>query len=281
MSRIYGYSDSVYDVYNDLNNSKILKYNKDNNKTTWDDVINSVNDIDFYIPIEFKKSMENNKIRILRVPSIFNKNTIISTPTEEDEDPTIIFPSRSAKEEYKKELVYFIGVLLREVNCDNMPDLYNIPIEYNDVLPLILEYLYLKNNNLERVFSHQKIHELYVTSNLYVRSFNNYKKIQELTYNSRYLPRKDYEKINELEKDSLKKFEDLTLEYLIPLSSLDVSLQLIDNYNSIDFKKLIKDLYNNYNNDRKEYINDLGIDSYGFKRVKEEIEKYKVKSLKK
>ena len=281
MSRIYGYSDSVYDVYNDLNNSKILKYNKDNNKTTWDDVINSVNDIDFYIPIEFKKSMENNKIRILRVPSIFNKNTIISTPTEEDEDPTIIFPSRSAKEEYKKELIYFIGVLLREVNCDNMPDLYNIPIEYNDVLPLILEYLYLKNNNLERVFSHQKIHELYVTSNLYVRSFNNYKKILELTYNSRYLPRKDYEKIKELEKDSLKKFEDLTLEYLIPLSSLDVSLQLIDNYNSIDFKKLIKDLYNNYNNDRKEYINDLGIDSYGFKRVKEEIEKYKVKSLKK
>ncbi len=281
MSRIYGYSDSVYDVYNDLNNSKILKYNKDNNKTTWDDVINSVNDIDFYIPIEFKKSMENNKIRILRVPSIFNKNTIISTPTEEDEDPTIIFPSRNAKEEYKKELIYFIGVLLREVNCDNTPDLYNIPIEYNDVLPLILEYLYLKNNNLERVFSHQKIHELYVTSNLYVRSFNNYKKILELTYNSRYLPRKDYEKIKELEKDSLKKFEDLTLEYLIPLSSLDVSLQLIDNYNSIDFKKLIKDLYNNYNNDRKEYINDLGIDSYGFKRVKEEIEKYKVKSLKK
>ncbi|MBR1386311.1 MAG: hypothetical protein IJ568_05735 [Bacilli bacterium] len=281
MSRVFGYSDSVYNIYNDLNNSKILKYKKDNNKTSWDDVINSIKEIDFYIPFEFKKNMKNNKIRVVRAPSLFNRNTIISTPTEENEDPTIIFPSRSAKEEYKKELVYFIGVLLREVNCDNMPDLYSIPSEYQDVLPLILEYLYLKNNNLENVFSHQKIHELYASSGLYVKAFNDYKKIQELCYNSRYLPRKNYEIISELEKDSLKKFEDVTLEYLIPLSSLDVSLQLIDNYNSIDFKKLIKDLYNNYDKDRKEYINDLGIDSYGFKRVKEEIEKYKVKSLKK
>ena len=96
MSRVFGYSDSVYNIYNDLNNSKILKYKKDNNKTSWDDVINSIKEIDFYIPLEFKKNMKNNKIRVVRAPSLFNRNTIISTPTEENEDPTIIFPSRSA-----------------------------------------------------------------------------------------------------------------------------------------------------------------------------------------
>ena len=278
MSRIMGLSTDVYNVYKRLNDVKIVHYKKDLHNTTWENIIGVEKDIEMYIPESAKEHFKENKITIVKSP--FKRNTIASIPTEKGETPTIYFPSMNAKEEYKKELVYYLGMLLREENKDKESDFYNIPSMYQDVLPLLLEFVYLDNMNFSQIFSIQKLHELYISSRAYIKAYNDNKKIEEINYNSKYLTGDQYEKIHNNYKKYLETFENVTLDYLIPLASLDATLQITDNKDKYDLKEIINTLYENKDNDRTKIINDMGIDTYRFNRLNKEIDKYKVKSLK-
>ena len=279
MSKLIGLSTDVYNVYKRLNDEKIVHYKKDLHNTTWENVIDVEKDIEMYIPENAKERLKESKITIVKAP--LKRNTIVSIPTEEGDVPTIYFPSFNAKEEYKKELVYYFGMLLREENKDKEADFYNIPSMYQDVLPLLLEYAYLDNMNFNQVFSIQKLHELYISSRDYIKAYNDNKKIEEINYNSKYLTREQYEKVYNNYKKYLETFENVTLDYLIPLASLDATLQITDNKDKYDLKEVINKLYENKDNDRTKIIRDLGIDTYRFNRLNKEIDKYKVKSLKK
>ena len=59
------------------------------------------------------------------------------------------------------------------------------------------------------------------------------------------------------------------------LSSLDGMLQIIDkNYSIDEYKKLIEELVKNEDFSRSSILYDRGIESYGYRRLRKEIEKF-------
>ena len=66
------------------------------------------------------------------------------------------------------------------------------------------------------------------------------------------------------------------MNQLVELSSLDGTLQIIDkNYSTEEYKELIEELMINSDENRSSILYQRGIESYGYKRLRKEIEKYK------
>lgn len=177
----------------------------------------------------------------------------IYSSAESDEN-VIFFRTKQMREEYKTDLVYYIGDLLGRKNNDIIQDQYDISCQYNSLLPLLIEYLYLKEEGKEDVFSDRNISDLRMNAKEY---------------------RKIYEKVKLF--PFLFSEENLlnnTLLYLIPLSSLDATYQIIDNYGNDKDKLiyLIQELIDNENHNREEIINKNNINTYGFKRLRKEID---------
>ena len=65
-----------------------------------------------------------------------------------------------------------------------------------------------------------------------------------------------------------------TLLYLVPLSSMDATLQLIDKYkdDKDEIRYLIYELVQNESHNREEIMAERNIDTYGFKRLRKEID---------
>ncbi len=271
MSRLYGKSLDVYSFSRYLNDLNVLDYKKDNTKTSWDEVIDCPSKIEFYLPDSALKIIENNPIRIVNSPFVIKSAYLLS----DKEEPTMYFSRIHAIEEYKRELVFFLGEMLSSVNKDKKYTDNDIPSEYSNVISLILEYLYLKEVGKDDIFSIKHINELKYNAKRYAKSYKNFQDIR-FSDKNRELFLYDYDensKENEEFNKTESQFLNVTLENLMPISSLDAVLQLIDrNLDKNSIRELLNDLILNQDNNRQAIINSIGIDSYGFKRLRKEID---------
>ena len=171
-----------------------------------------------------------------------------------EEENCIIFNTKQMIEEYKTDLIYFIGDLLRRKNLDYMQDEHDIMCQYSDVLPLLIEYLFYKEQGKVDTFSERNLSDLALNSKSYVKLYERFNRHQN--------SKKEYELLNN------------TLLHLIPLSSMDATLQLIDKIgnNKDELVLLIQSLIDNKNHNREDIINERNISTYGFKRLRKEID---------
>ena len=168
-------------------------------------------------------------------------------------DPTIIYPSKKIREEYKRELIYFIGDILRTINLDLLPDKFDLKCQYASVIPILLEYLYLKESGNLESCSLKYLSELRDNAIDYIRLYEKFKKHENIYDTGTFLM--------------------ASLTYLVPFASMDATLQITDKYidDKEKIKELLGELIENKENNREKIILKNNIDTYGFKRLRKEI----------
>ena len=275
MSRIYGRAYDVYSITKDLEETKLPKYKKDNTKTSWDEIEITPEKIEIYLPDKAIDFLASKKTKIMKTP--FLKFTLTQIPEEENEERFIKFPSLTPKEEFKRELMFYMGMLLSSYNKDNPNEKYGIPNEYDDTLPLLLEYLYLKYVNKEDKFSIKHLNELQSYQKDYITFYDDYQDFQDLRRKARfaYLSQEKYEKFQALCIDKENEITSLTNDSIIQLSSLEGVLGIIELLDKEDIKTIIEKLMINEKYNRSEVLKEYGIESFGYKRLRKELEQYK------
>jgi len=275
MSRVLGKTQEIINICDYIQESNIQKFERNNKKTTWDSIENTFNTLSFYLPDSAIDYLKEDKIVIKKNP--LRKYTFISIPENSNEKRLIRFPSLGAKEEYKRELSFFLGLLLSSYNEDE-ENMYEISGEFDNFLPYILDYLYLKSDNKESDFSLKYLDK--------IKNYTKYYKAYNEEYNNFYDVTKEasfeftengYQRYI---KDCQKKDEELskfTIENMNMLSSLEAVLQLIDEILSEkELKLLILKLMLNGDKNRRYILNDYNINVNGYKYLKKELNKYKV-----
>ncbi len=249
MSRLYGRTTDIYSISKYLMENYNRKYEKDNTPISYDDLEKTFEIIGKYLPEDGKKYLADAEIEVSW--NLFTKDTIYSGYGEEKN--AIIFPTKQLKEDYRRDLVYFSGDLLRRINLDYMPDFQDIRCQYSDVLPLLLEYLFLKELRKEDRFSDRHLQDLKLNAKEYIKIYEAFKEFPKHFSEERFLSN--------------------SLLFLVPLSSMDVTLQLTDDIieDSDELKSIIKELIDNEHHNREEVINKRNLDTYGFKRLRKEI----------
>lgn len=278
MSRLYGRAFDVYQTSIELKNSNLEKYKEDNKKISLDELINSTDVLDIYLPESAIDYIVNYPIHIVKSPLVPRNMTQL--PTLLERHATIYFKGIYLKEEQKRELSFFLGSVLSMMNPDELPKENNLPCEYGDTLSLLLEYLYLLENNKEDRFVIKHLNELKWNAERYSKIYETYQKhlLSSRENELSIVSEKTLSKIEDFNYRYEKDFLKSTLDFLVPLSSLDGVLQIIDNTKTKEgFKNIIELLYNNPDNNRQELLNDYGIDSYGYKRLRKEIESKRIK----
>lgn len=251
MSRLYGRINDVYNISRYMQENYHGKYKKDKTPTTGIELENAPALLVPYLTDDIIRYLDKLEINIAW--NFFIKDTVYSGVGEEKN--VIIFPNKTVQEEYKRDLIYFIGDLLRRLNLDYMPNEQDIRCQYSDVLPLLLEYLYLRECDQEERFSDKHLSDLNLNAKHYIRLYEIFKKYNKLLSEDTFLRN--------------------TLLYLVPLSSFDATLQISDEIanDKEALRSLISELIENPNHDREEVIAKRNIDTYGFKRLTKEIDR--------
>lgn len=250
MSRLYGRVDDVYNISNYLIDNYSGKYIKDGRKISNEELENCIDTVIPYMTKEQINYINDCDIKIYW--NSFIKDTVYSgVDTEQN---SIFFKTKEMKEEYKLDFLYFIGDLLRRKSLDYLPEEFDIKCQYSDLLPLLIEYLYLKESNKEERFSNKNIKDLKMNAYYYKKIYERYQKYPFL-YSEESMLRN-------------------TLLFLVPLSSMDATLQIVDKYgnNKDEMINLIQELFINLNHNREEIVLKRDIDTYGFKRLRKEID---------
>ncbi len=271
MSKLYIRSLDVFQTSRLLVESKLQKYKTNNNKISLDEFIDSSFAIRDYLSDNAKEVLKDNHIKIVFNP--FNFKSGLYMPKSIEDHQTLYFPHFTPTEEDKRIFNFSIGTILSNFNPDNPTDLLTIPDEYSDVLSFLLQYLYLKEENKEDTFSIKHLNILKRYAKRYIKTYD--------SYNRDLLKRNDVDcdfindKIQLYNDEQEKKFLIATLNLLIPFSSLDGTLQIIDKIqDKNELRKLIELLVNNEYRNRQKILYDRGIESEGYKRLQKEIEKY-------
>ena len=278
MSRLYGRAFDVFQMSNSFKNYKIPKYNEDNKKVSLDELINSTDVLDLYLPQSAIDYIVNYPIHIVKSP-IIPKNAS-EFPNINNPNATIYFKGINFKEEQKRDLVFFLGCVLSQINPDELPKENNLPCEYGDILPLLLEYIYLKENNKEDRFLLKHFNSLKFNAEKYQKVYEDHQKhlVSDTNKELSYYSEKEYSKREEYNKSIEDTFLKNTLTMLVPFSSVDGVLQVIDTFKTEkELKKIIELIYNNENNNRQELLNSFGIESYGYKRLRKELDNWRIK----
>lgn len=278
MSRLYGRAFDVFQMSNSFKNYKIPKYNEDNKKVSLDELINSTDVLDLYLPQSAIDYIVNYPIHIVKSP-IIPKNAS-EFPNINNPNATIYFKGLNFKEEQKRDLTFFLGCVLSQINPDELPKENNLPCEYGDILPLLLEYIYLKENNKEDRFLLKHFNSLKFNAEKYQKVYEDHQKhlVSDTNKELSYYSEKEYSKREEYNKSIEDTFLKNTLTMLVPFSSVDGVLQVIDTFKTEkELKKIIELIYNNENNNRQELLNSFGIESYGYKRLRKELDNWRIK----
>ena len=275
MSRLYGRAFDVYQISNYLNGKKIPKYNEDNSKISIDELIDSSAILDLYLPQSAIDFILEYPIHIVKSP--FIPRNMSSFPTKENPNATIFFKGMNFKKEQKRELNFFLGSVLSNINPDELPKKDNIPCEYGDILPLLLEYLYLKETNQEDRFLLKHLNSLKYKASNYSKLYEKYHRfLATNNWNELdYMTQEQLDRIEDNNKRMENEFLKNTLTMLVPFSSVDGLLQILDKIKTKEeLKELINVLYENKNNDRQEILKEYDVSSYGYKRLRKEIDEW-------
>ena len=249
MSRLYGRTPDIYNVSKYIMENYNGKYQKDKTKISYDELEKSRDRLEIYLPESVIDYLKNTQIDVSW--NLFIKDTIYSGYGEARN--AIIFPTKQIKEDYKRDYVYFIGDLLRRLSLDYIPDEFDIRCQYSDVLPLLMEYLFLRDCGKENRFSDRHLQDLKLNANEYIKIYERFE--------------------NNKESSNEQLFLRNSLLYLVPLSSMDATLQISDDLvnDKESLKQLIKELIENETHNREDVLNKRNINTYGFKRLRKEI----------
>ena len=250
MSRLYGRVEDV---------NSISKYLLDNYKGLYipnykdveeQEVIEAPKLVHPYLSEDITKYIDDCDIKIHWSGKI--SGTIYSSLGSDEN--IIFFKTKQMREEYKIDLLYYIGDLLNRKNLDIMHGNHDLSCQFSVVLPLLIEYLFLKEEENTDVFSDRNLSDLRIGAKGYHRMYEIHKRLPFL-----------YSEENLLDK---------TLLNLVPLSSMDATLQIIDKYGNDkeELKRLIKELVDNEERNREYVMNERNINTYGFKRLRKEID---------
>lgn len=268
MSRLFGRCDDVYSVSKYLRDTEMKFYSSNKSKTTWEEIENTPGKIELYLPENAIKLIEDTPVRLVK--SFFAFKPMMFVPFELKEEPLMVFPKGTPKEEYKKDLAFFIGRILANHSHDLLPKEFDLACTYHDVLPLVLEYLYLKENNEEDQLFLKYSRDLLKNAKKYIKIYELYEKYQDSLRELMYTTERLEEQKEKNKQAMLKKI----LTNLVPLASMDATLQITDKYKDPDdYKKLIEELIENPNHNREEIIKKRNIETYGFKRLRKEIDR--------
>lgn len=249
MSRLYGRVEDVYRFYKYLIENYDDKFKKDNTFISGDELQDAPKSILNYLCKEDIIYLNNCDIKYYWNKR--NKDVIFESS---DECNAIFFPTKKMIEEYKSDLIYYIGYLLNERKLDYMHDEYDISCQFSALVPLLTQYLFYKENKKEERFAEKNLSDLCLNAPIYNKNHDRTIKYPKL-FDEDYLLRQ-------------------TLLNLVPLSSFDAALQIIDTYGNDknEMRYVLKSLINNIHNNREEIVNELGINTYGFKRLRKEID---------
>ena len=279
MSRLYGRAFDVFQISKYLEGKKFPKYHEDNKRISFDELVESSAILDFYLPDSAIDYILQYPIKISKSPILPRSSS--SFPTVENPNASIYFRSAFYKEEQKRELVFFLGSILSIMHPDKLPKDDNLSCEYGDIFSLLLDYLYLKKTGKEENFFPKHLKAIRSNASKYIKAYEKHQMqiVNKKNYELDYLTPKQQEEIDNYNNINENIFVENTLRMLVPYSSIDGVLQIVDKYKTDeDFKKIINDLYENPNNNRQEILNDMGIESYGYKTLRKEIDKWSIKN---
>lgn len=251
--RLYGRTFDIYSLSKYLLENYKRQYKKDETIISGSDLEDVASVITPYLSHEHVEYLNDADIEILWNRHI--KDTIYSGVGEETN--AIFFPTREMKEEYKRDLLYFMGDLLRRISLDYIPNEFDISCQYSDVIPLLIEYLYLKEIGKEDRFSPKHLDDLSLDAEEYIKRYDR--------FNKKQLPSKE------------EAFLRDSLLYLVPLSSMDATLQIGDEIaqDKDALKAILKELIENPDHNREEVMKKRNIETFGFKRLRKEIDRRK------
>ena len=274
MSRILG---RIYDVYNttkELEEAKLPKFKIDNRETSWKDIVTTPEKLEYYYSDKVKDFLLSKKVKLMKTP--FAKYTLTQVPENEIEDRFIRFPSLTPKNEFKRELMFYMGMLLSSYRQDK-DNIYEISSEYDDTLPLLMEYLYLKDANEENKFDVKHLYQLKKYQKSFLKFCKDYQDFEDFKreVNFASMDEKKYKKFQELCQEKEDEITSFTKDSVIQMSSYEGLLGIIDNVTSeSDIKDLIEKLTLNEKESRASILKEYDIDSYGYKKLRKKIESY-------
>ena len=273
MSRILGRSYDVYLASVALKNARIRKYKDDYTRTTWESVANSPKQYQMYLPQCAIDFLASKPIKLKKDP--FLVYTEMQIPENDNQERYIKFPSLAPVEKYKTEYAYYLGMLLSFYHEDGEEDLYTFPKEYSDLLPMLMVYLQLKAEGKEKDFIKKYLSILSNYVGTYITDYEAYDGFEEF-YNAAVVTEmtaEKYDKLTETRQENDEKMISAVGETIIQLSSLDGVLQIVDRCKTKeDFQKIIEILFINEQKDRSSILRSEGIESFGYKRLRKEIE---------
>ena len=273
MSRVFGRTYDLYHITKKLTDANIPRYKKDKRECSWDTIAETPKVVRMYLPDKAIEILEEKEIKIHKKP--YGSCTIVHIPDLVSDERTITFPSLLPKEEFRRDFMFYVGTLLASLRSDSSDDLYGIPDEYIDVLPLLLDYLYLKEMGREDSFSIKHLNDLKGYGKQFNQFFESYLKFEKLKYE---LPHsnisddeyKDFQGELSYREDELT---SIAKETISVFSSLEGVLSIIDKVKSKEeLKALIEQLMLYDGDNKKRVLDELGIDSLGYKRLSKEIE---------
>lgn len=272
MSRAFGRIQEVYDITRLLQDTELPKYKTDRKRCTWEDIAETPERVEIYLPDQAIEFLASKPIKIMNSP--FLRYTLTQIPDTEEEDRFIKFTSKIPRDEFKRELMFYVGMLLSSYNPDDLTDIFNTPGEYDDTLPLYLEYLYLKFAGKEKEFSLKQINLLKRYVKYFPKAFKDYQDFADLKEDARYadLTSEEYERFQNLSLEKDADIECFAKDCLAQLSSMESALALIEQAKTEDeIKQVILALMLNKNRCREDVLTNMGIESSGFKRLRKEI----------
>ena len=276
MSRLLGRSYDAYQISKDIKEAKIKKYKDDNSKTTWKEIEESPEKYQMYLPESAIDFLTQKKIKVCRTPFLLYAEMQI--PSNDEEDRYIKFPSKKAIIKYKDELAYYIGMLLANYKIDDEENLYTFPKEYTDLLPLLIVYAEMKVNGREKEFPKKYLSILSNYVGSYITDYEAYQDYleHEGSINLTMVDDNAYDKLMSIKAENDELIASCTAETIIQLSALDGALQIIDRCQTPDdLKNIIEKLFLNKDHDRSSLLRSEGIESYGYKRLRKELETFK------
>lgn len=248
MSRIFGRQYDLESVCNKLVSEKYESYRPDNRKVPWEDVKLATAGLDVYLSPKAIELMEKKNFIIAR--NVLHRKPVTFVFNDPKDASVIVFPTFIAREEYKADFAKFLG----EVTAGN-PTYDN---EYQQLIPLLFEYFYLtlKYENPDDVFEIKKLNDSVAIAKKFISNFKLYHRIPEY-----------YGDLN---------FESDILSALQNISSLDVSLQLIEMMKTEPEKalKIIDDIILKKGH-TYDILADNDIYSYGYKTLRKTIDNRK------
>ncbi len=250
MSRLQGRVEDIYSFDKYIIENYNKPYVPDNTLITMEELEKSFETLFPYLYKEYVTYINNCNVA-------FYWNGRLKQPVYSDQfqkDNVFFFPTKQLVEEYKADFMFYIGDLLSRKRLDYIHDVTDTKHQYGDLLPLLTQYLFYKETGREERFTERNISELRYSAPKFIKA---YEKNQSFHTASRE-----------------NKLLFNAYHAVVPLSSLDASLQLIDQIgdNKDEMRYLLHELIFNEHSSREEVMKDRKIETFGFKRLRKEIE---------